>query len=153
MRLLAVDIGNTNINFGIFKENRLAGKFKISTRGYQLKELKKKIGRLKPDEIIISSVVPRACDILRRDLKGLFRKTPYVLGKDITAPVKNLYRHPKQVGQDRLVNAYAGIIFYGAPLVVVDFGTAVTFDVILKNKEYLGEMMLPGLGISLYGLS
>jgi len=152
MKLLAVDIGNTNINFGVFKKNRLTGKFKISTSGYKLKELKRKIGREVPDEIIISSVVPRACDILNRDLKALFHKAPYVLGKNIAVPIKNLYRYPKQVGQDRLVDAYAGVVLHGAPLIVVDFGTAVTFDIISKKKEYLGGMILPGLGISLEGL-
>ncbi len=152
MKLLAVDIGNTNINFGVFEKNKLAGKFMIPTRGYQLKELKKKTGKLEPDEIIISSVVPGACNILGRDLKALFHKAPYVLGKNIAVPVKNLYRYPKQVGQDRLVDAYAGITLYGAPLIVVDFGTAVTFDIISKKKEYLGGMILPGLGISLEGL-
>lgn len=152
MKLLAVDIGNTNINFGIFKEDRLTGKFKISTRGYKLKELKRKIGKAKPDEVIISSVVPAACDILAKDIKALFHKPAHVLGKNIAVPVKNLYRRPKQVGQDRLVDAYAGITLYGAPLIVVDFGTAVTFDVISKKKEYLGGMILPGLGISLEGL-
>jgi type III pantothenate kinase len=64
-------------------------------------------------------------------------------------PIKNLYRKPYQVGQDRLVNAYAGLKLYGAPLIVVDFGTAVTFDVVSRNNEYLGGMILPGLGISL----
>jgi len=152
MKLLAVDIGNTNINFGVFEKNKLAGKFMIPTRGYQLKELKKKTGKLEPDEIIISSVVPGACNILGRDLKSLFSRAPYVLGKNIAVPVKNLYRHPKQVGQDRLVDAYAGVTLYGAPLIVVDFGTAVTFDIISKKKEYLGGMILPGLGISLEGL-
>ncbi|MFZ2602788.1 MAG: type III pantothenate kinase, partial [Candidatus Omnitrophota bacterium] len=60
---------------------------------------------------------------------------------------------PSQVGQDRLVNAYAGLTLYGAPLVVVDFGTAITFDVISKNGAYLGGMILPGLRISLAALS
>ena len=64
-------------------------------------------------------------------------------------PIKNLYRNPKQVGQDRLVNAYAAVKLYGAPLIVVDFGTAVTFDIISKNKAYLGGMILPGMRISL----
>jgi len=63
--------------------------------------------------------------------------------------IKNLYRRPRQVGQDRLVNAYAGLKIYGAPLVIVDFGTAVTFDAVSKHREYLGGMILPGLKISL----
>ena len=69
--------------------------------------------------------------------KGLFkslRSIPvYCLGENLTAPIKNLYARPKQVGQDRLVNAYAASRLYGAPLVVIDFGTAVTLDVISKT--------------------
>ena len=68
-------------------------------------------------------------------------------------PIKNLYLNPKEVGQDRLVNAYAGVKLYGAPLVVIDFGTAVTFDVISGRKEYLGGLILPGLRISLEALN
>ncbi len=152
MKLLAIDIGNTSINFGIFENNRLVKEFKIPTKEYSLKELKRKMGRIKTDEAIISSVVPAVCDILGRDIKRLLHKPVYVLGKNITAPIKNLYRYPKQVGQDRLVNAYAGVMLYGAPLIVVDFGTAVTFDIISKGKGYLGGMILPGLKISLKSL-
>jgi type III pantothenate kinase len=64
-------------------------------------------------------------------------------------PVENLYRCPRQAGQDRLVNAYAAIALYGTPLVVVDFGTAITFDVISKKGKYRGGMILPGLQASL----
>ncbi|MDD5045282.1 MAG: type III pantothenate kinase, partial [Candidatus Omnitrophica bacterium] len=100
----------------------------------------------------ISSVVPKARDILSRDLKKLLGITPFILGKNITAPIKNLYHYPKKAGQDRLVNAYAGAMLYGAPLIVVDLGTAVTFDVVSRKKEYLGGMILPGLRVSLEGL-
>jgi len=64
-----------------------------------------------------------------------------------------LYRRPAQVGQDRLVNAYAAFFSYGAPLIVIDFGTAVTFDVVSQKREYLGGMILPGLKISLDSLA
>jgi len=90
---------------------------------------------------------------MEKELRKLLGKQPYIIGKGIKAPIKNLYRRPKQVGQDRLVNAYAGIKLYGAPLIAVDFGTAVTFDVVSGNKEYLGGMILPGLTISLDALN
>jgi type III pantothenate kinase len=98
-------------------------------------------------------VVPVAANNLKKSLFELVGKRPYIIGKAIKVPVRNLYRNPSQVGQDRLVNAYAGINLYGAPLIAVDFGTAITFDVVSKNKEYLGGMILPGLGISLDALN
>ncbi len=161
--LLAVDIGNTNINFGIFRGNKIIKRFIIPTKNYNLIRLKQllHLNRQRANrqqdneiyEIIICSVVPSTHKILEKDLKKILGKPPYNIGKDIIVPITNLYRYPKQVGQDRLVNAYAGVVFYGAPLIVVDFGTAITFDVVTKNKEYLGGMILPGLGISLDALS
>ncbi|MFH1397424.1 MAG: type III pantothenate kinase, partial [Candidatus Omnitrophota bacterium] len=68
-------------------------------------------------------------------------------------PIKNHYQFPEEVGQDRLVNAFAAIKLYGYPAIVVDFGTAITFDVISKKKEYLGGMILPGLETSLRSLA
>jgi type III pantothenate kinase len=150
--LLAVDIGNTNISFGVFKGRRMAKKFHILTATYRPIQLKRALGKLMVSDAVICSVVPRLTKLLGRDLKKITGKRPYIIGKDIPVPIRNLYRCPRQVGQDRLVNAYAGIKLYGAPLIVVDFGTAVTFDVISKRKEYLGGMVLPGLGISLEAL-
>lgn len=147
-KLLAIDIGNTNINFGLFVNRKLIKKFIVPTKNYNFKLLKTKISKNSFGNIIICSVVPKITKILNKDFKKINKK-PLILGENITVPIKNLYRKPKQVGQDRLVNAYAGIKLYGNPLIVVDFGTAITFDVISKNKEYLGGMILPGLNISL----
>lgn len=153
--LLAIDIGNTNINFGVFQGKRITKKFFIPTKEYTLKKVYNNLGAADVDieEAVICSVVPKATKILKKHLKVLLGKPPYIIGKDIKVPVKNLYRNPKQVGHDRLINAYAGVILYGSPLIVVDFGTAITFDVISKNKEYLGGMILPGLHISLDALA
>jgi len=152
--LLAIDIGNTNISLGIFSGARIIKRYVVATRNSKLSaELKRMIRRHKVDNTIICSVVPYATAIVSGILTKLTGKRPYIIGKDILVPVKNLYRRPKQVGQDRLVNAYAGCVMYGAPLVAIDFGTAVTFDVVSKDKEYLGGMILPGLGISLDALS
>ena len=149
MKLLAVDIGNTNISFALFRANRIIKRFDIPTREYNLKKLKNSLDKVAIDDSIICSVVPRATGILEKGLKSQLGARPYIIGKDISVPIKNLYRKPEQVGQDRLINAYAGTRFYGAPLIIVDFGTAVTFDVVSKNREYLGGMILPGLQISL----
>lgn len=150
--LLAVDIGNTNISFGTFRDNEIVKRFNIPTKSYCLKKLKQILGKADIGDAIVCSVVPKVAKILENDIKNTFRRRPYILGKNAAVPIKNLYRNPKQVGQDRLVNAYAGVMFYGAPLIVVDFGTAITFDVISKDREYLGGMILPGLEISLVAL-
>jgi type III pantothenate kinase len=150
--LLAIDIGNTNIGFGVFKENRIIKRFNILTKKYNFKKFRHLLGKISIDDSIICSVVPATTKILEKDLKKILGRRAHIIGKDIIAPIKNLYRRPQQVGQDRLVNAYAGIKLYGAPLIVVDFGTAITFDIISKNKEYRGGMILPGLQISLDAL-
>ncbi|MFH0739104.1 MAG: type III pantothenate kinase [Candidatus Omnitrophota bacterium] len=151
--LLAIDIGNTNINFGIFKGKRLFKKFFVSTKGYSAKRLKKALSGYSIDAAVICSVVPAVTGAVAGDLSKIPGTYIYILGKNIEVPLKNLYRNPLQVGFDRLVNAYAGIKLYGAPLIVVDFGTAITLDVISKDKAYMGGMIFPGLRISLRALN
>jgi len=138
MNLLAIDVGNTNINFGIF---------------CNLKLLKRMLGKSCIENAVICSVVPHVTNTLAADLRKITGNKPLIIGKNLLLPIKNLYHKPKQVGQDRLVNAYAGTKLFGAPLIVVDFGTAITFDVISKNKTYLGGIILPGLKISLNALA
>ena len=147
--LLAVDIGNTNIDFGVFKRDRLLSKFSIPTNARSPGLLKKGLGGKRVDDVLICSVVPEATRSLLRGLKGLVVGKPHIVGKDIKVPIRNLYRKPAQVGQDRLVNAYAGVALYGAPLIAVDFGTAVTFDIISGKGDYSGGMILPGLQLCL----
>lgn len=159
--LLAVDIGNTNAAFGLIKGSKIIRTFNIPTNTYTSKELKTKTGgrfwknRTVPfiSDAVICSVVPEATRRLKQDLSALTGRKPYIIGKDIKVPIKNLYRKPRQVGQDRLVNAYAAANLYGVPLIAIDFGTAVTFDIISAKKEYLGGMILPGLKISLEALN
>lgn len=105
-------------------------------------------GRVTIDEVIICSVSPKALTIVKACVKKVFKVSPKIIGKDIIVPIKNKYDDPKQVGQDRLVCAYAAIELYGAPVVVVDLGTAITFDVISKRHEYLGGMIVPGIRLS-----
>jgi len=127
-------------------------RFDIPTKGYSRGKLKKLLKKAAVEESIVCSVVPTVTGVLVRDLSVLTRSRPYIIGKDIRVPIRNLYRKPKEVGQDRLVNAYAAVRLYGAPAIVVDCGTAVTFDVISRKREYLGGMILAGLGISLDAL-
>ncbi|MCM8797680.1 MAG: type III pantothenate kinase [Candidatus Omnitrophica bacterium] len=152
--LLAIEIGNTNINMAVFRGKRLLRRYLLPTRSKQYRQFLKGIFKSnKIQAVILCSVVPQATIRLQKELLRLCGLTPLIIGKDLQVPIKNMYRRPGQVGQDRLVNAYAGMTLYGAPLIVVDFGTAITFDVISKKKEYLGGMIVPGLQISLDALA
>ncbi|MDD5281670.1 MAG: type III pantothenate kinase [Candidatus Omnitrophica bacterium] len=151
--LLAIDVGNTNISCGIFKGPRLVKQFNIPAKAcfktHLIRKLKD-VSRISAS--IICSVVPKQTPGILRNLISLTGKTPYIIGRDLLIPIRNLYHRPKQVGQDRLVNAYAASILYQAPLIVIDSGTAITFDVISKKNEYLGGLIAPGMEISLKAL-
>jgi type III pantothenate kinase len=157
--LLAVDIGNTNITAGIFKGKRLVGKTKIPTHSYSLyensfKRLFKKCGLDKEEKrrVIISSVVPIALTRIVMHLNRIAKCRMTILGRDTKVPIKNMYRIKSEVGQDRLMNAFAARELYGAPAVIIDFGTAVTFDIVSAKGEYLGGLIMPGIGMSLKSL-
>ena len=152
--LLTIDIGNTSITIGVFKGNSLIKTYRIPTHtGNYETAFKKILGSKRAREAIICSVVPKSTPRVEKVLRKLLTKNAVVLVKNNTIPIKNCYRKPRQVGQDRLVNAYAAVKLYGAPAIIIDFGTAITFDVVSKNKEYLGGMILPGLEISLDALA
>jgi len=152
--LLTVDVGNTTINCGVFEKHKFKRRYAFATNsGNYSKFLKNIFTHNIINDAIISSVVPKVTKALEKELRKFLTKPALILGKNLKVPVKNLYRFPKQVGQDRLVNAFAAVKLYGAPAIVVDFGTAITFDVISRKEEYLGGMILPGLRISLEALN
>jgi type III pantothenate kinase len=151
--LLTIDVGNTNITGGIFAAKKLICRFDIPTKAYKKTELVKKLRRYPViSAMVICSVVPKITRILKRDLKSITGRKPYIIGKDLIVPIENRYRFPGQVGQDRLVNAYAASSIYSCPLIVIDSGTAITFDVISKQGAYLGGLIFPGMRISLEAL-
>ncbi|MDD5079213.1 MAG: type III pantothenate kinase [Candidatus Omnitrophica bacterium] len=150
--LLTIDIGNTNISFGLWTNGKLARKFDLDTKKYTLVQVKRLLKNKKPDDVVICSVVPQATRRLELEFTRWLGKKIKVIGKNLKIKITNRYRQPKQVGQDRLVNAFAATALYGSPLIVIDLGTAVTFDIISGKKEYLGGMILPGLAISLESL-
>lgn len=154
--LLAIDIGNTNIHNGIFKAGTLKKRFRFPTYGRNLE--KEYYRRLKPylgkiEKVIIVSVVPPVLKDVEPKLRRIFKQKILVVGRDVDSGVRNLYRHPAQVGQDRLINARAAYELYGGSTIVVDFGTAITIDVINRRKEYLGGVIAPGVELSLDALS
>jgi len=154
MRLVAVDIGNTSIHFALHEKGKWGRHFSISTQASEsaLRALLiKKAALFKDAEVAIASVVPAKSTVLKRVLRSLGVRA-YLIGKDIPVPVKNLYRNPRQVGIDRLLNALAAYRIYKKELIVIDFGTAITFDIVNRQGEYMGGVIAPGIEISLEAL-
>jgi len=154
--IVAVDIGNTTITIGIFRGKRLISQQRIQTQKsfscVLWKRVVKKIKSARCENAIICSVVPLRTKSVQKYLGALIEGRVFVLGRDIKVPIENRYKKPKQVGQDRLVNAYAGLQLFGKGLIIVDFGTAITFDVVSRKGAYLGGLVFPGIEISLQAL-
>mgnify|MGYP001767018277 CR=1 FL=1 len=151
--LLAIDIGNTNLTAGIFAGRKLKIQFDLPSKKYKPGQLTRRLKKFPGiSACIICSVVPGLSRLIRHELKPLTGRHTYILGQNLAVPIKNRYHYPKQVGQDRLVNAYASTLLYGAPLIVIDSGTAITFDVISSQRAYLGGMIFPGVRICLEAL-
>lgn len=155
--ILCADIGNTNIVIGLFNRKKLILRFEIPTFLINNKKklaliLKKKLNKKNLNEAIICSVVPRATRIFRSILSKIFCLKCVELGREIEAPIKNRYLTPRRVGQDRLANAVAAVRLYGKPLIIVDFGTCITFDCISVKGEYLGGLIMPGIEMTLNAL-
>lgn len=157
--ILASDIGNTTIAIGLCKGDRLALKGRLPTKDFKqfksfLKNILKKrnVAPSKLESAVICSVVPKINREIKNAIRGIVDIPIYLLGENLTVPIKNLYARPRQVGQDRLVCAYTAMKLYGAPVINVDLGTAITFDLVSKNREYLGGIILPGLHLSLSAL-
>jgi len=156
--LLALDVGNTNIVLGLFSGKQLRHHWRISTRRegtsdeYNiLIEALFSLEHVRRQEIgaaVISSVVPPLQATLKEMIEGNFGVIPLLIEPGIKTGMPILYENPKEVGADRIVNAVAAIEQYGKPTIVVDFGTATTFDVISERGEYLGGAIAPGISIS-----
>jgi len=161
--LLAIDIGNTTTNFGVFERGRLRSQFAIATQPHrtpdevttQLAALAttRKLHLSHAKQILICSAVPRMTAVLTDALKSLDAGPIRLVGQDLAVPLKNRYTYPEQVGQDRLVGAYAAWRTYKKDCIVADFGTAITIDLVTKAGEYLGGIIAPGLDISLEALA
>lgn len=156
--LLAIDIGNTNIVLGLFRERELVHHWRVGTRrdetsdeyGILLKNLFEVVGvpRSAVSGMIIASVVPPLQPVFEELARDYFQVAPVVVGPGIRTGMPVLYDNPREVGADRIVNAVAAYETYGGPAIVVDFGTATTFDAVSAKGEYLGGVIAPGIGIS-----
>ena len=161
--LLAVDVGNTETMMGVFRDEELTWHWRLSTVPERTAdELALLFGGLLEHQdlsfdrhvtaVVISSVVPSATQALREMVRGYFGFRPVVVEPGTKTGVPVLTDNPREVGADRVVNAVAALDKYGGPAIVVDFGTATTFDAISEKGEYLGGVISPGIQISAQAL-
>lgn len=161
--LLVIDVGNTNIVFGVYEKDVLLYDWRIATEknrtsdeyGLLFEQIFKYHGLCPKnvEDVIISSVVPTLMHTLSTMSVKYFDKEPIIIGPGIKTGMSIKYDNPKEVGADRIVNAVAGYEKYGGPLIIVDFGTAITFCAISKDGDYLGGVITPGIIISSEALS
>ncbi len=156
--LLVIDVGNTNTVIGMFDSDKLVADWRIETRrgrtsdehGMLLRQLIA-VRNLSPELVdggVLACVVPPAQAAMERAMRATFHVEPLVVGPDIRTDIPLLVDNPKEVGADRIVNAKAAWEQTKGGCIVVDFGTATTFDVISPRGEYLGGAICPGLVIS-----
>lgn len=156
--LLVVDVGNTQTVLGLFEAVDLVHDFRIETSPNRTLDeyhvlLRSLLGvaEVERDEVeaaIVASVVPAVTDTFMRAVSLAFGVEPLVVGPGIKTGMPILYENPREVGADRIVNAVAAYAIVGGASIVVDFGTATTFDVVSPKGEYLGGVIAPGIRIS-----
>lgn len=156
--LLVIDVGNTNIVLGIFKDQELVDHWRVSTDrlrttdeyGVLIRHLfyLNGVNSEEIDAIIISSVVPPVMPTFERMCQRYFGLTPLVIGPGVKTGMDIKYDNPREVGADRIVNAVAAYEKFGGPVIIIDFGTATTFCAVDKKGTYLGGAICPGIGIS-----
>ncbi len=161
--LLTFDIGNTNIVIGLFDGNKLTHKWRMisdtkkSADDYAVDLIElfltDKIDCLKVSGSIIASVVPALTSKIFDALKKFTNEQIFIVGdKNVKLDIEILVQNKNEVGDDRLINSIAARQKFGNSLIVIDFGTATTFDVVSQNGEYLGGVIAPGINLSLKAL-
>lgn len=156
--LLVIDIGNTNITVGIYKQEDLIGSFRIMTQtprtsdeyGMLLSDLvvHRDIKIEEIEDVIISSVVPQIMHSFNNAIRKYFKKEPMEVRVGTKTGIKVATPNPNEIGADRIVDAVAAYDTYGGPVIVLDFGTATTYDLILEDGSFVAGITSPGIKIS-----
>ena len=160
--ILAIDIGNTNIVIGCIEGEKVNFVERVSTDLSKTEleyvvEFKTlfdlyQIGLEDINGSIISSVVPPLNNIMKSSLEKMLHRAPLVVGPGVKTGLNILMDNPGQLGSDLVVNAVAGLHYYGAPIIMIDMGTATTISVVDEKRNYIGGMILPGAKVSLDSL-
>lgn len=153
--LLAIDVGNTNITLGIFENDKIIGTYRMTTKvprtsdeyGVMIKGI---IGDnfKKIKGIIISSVVPNVMHSLKNCCIKYFNIEPYIVGPGSKTGIRLAVPNPREIGADRIVDVVAAYELYGGPVIVIDFGTATTYDLVNDKGEFVAGITAPGIRIS-----
>ena len=156
--LLTIDIGNTQTVIGLFKEDKILTSWRMVTPKYETSdEIAAAVfnflrnSEFNPKDInnvAISCVVPRILDEITKMSRRYFNQTPFIVTSDVKSDLIIKYDYPREIGADRIANSVAVKEIYGYPAVVVDFGTATTFDILSSRGEYIGGVIAPGIEIS-----
>ena len=156
--LLTIDVGNTNITFGIFEKKVLVTTFRMTTKqlrtsdeyGVGIIEMMERnnISEQAITDVIIASVVPDVMHSLNNAFIKYFGITPIIVGPGIRTGIRIVTENPKQIGADRIVDAAAAYAMYGGPVLVLDFGTATTYDLVDENGAFIAGVTAPGIRIS-----
>lgn len=156
--LLVIDAGNTNVTFGVFRGTELLAQWRLTTereRGSDQYETQVQsafancgLDRRQVDAVVIASVVPPLTATLVHVVGVIFNLTPLIVDHTTNVGLEILYDSPADLGADRIVDAVAAVTRYGVPCIVVDFGTATTFNAVNEAKAYLGGVIAPGLMIA-----
>lgn len=154
--LLTIDIGNTNITFGVWKDKELFGPWRLKTRPLKSSDqyglfltdvlIRNELNKIKG--AIVSSVVPDVMHSFLNSLRKYLLIEPLIVGPGIKTGIPIRTENPKEVGADRIANSVAASIFYELPAIVIDFGTATSFDIINSKSEFVGAVTAPGMQIS-----
>jgi len=155
--LLAIDIGNTTVKFGVFDRENLIGKFVIPTvRNQTAADIDSLVNSNLPQKVsavIISSVVPELKNSIEKFIEKRFEIIPFFVEYDFDFGLKIKYNSPETLGIDRIVAAFAAAQKYGKPCIVCDFGTATTIDAVNSGGEYLGGVIVAGMNLLADALS
>ena len=160
--LLAIDLGNTNLAFGLFEGDQLRHDWRLATRrdsmpdelGLVMVQLMRQeaVDPKSVEAVVVASVIPPLNSSLIQAIQRYFGHEPLMVGPGVRTGLKIHYRDPKEVGADRIGAAMAAFKKYGGPLIIIDFGTGTTYDVVSKDGDYLGGAIAPGMGISVDAL-
>ena len=160
--LLALDVGNTNVTIGAFDGTRLAGRWRLRTIREQTADewgiLLRNLFTLASldlgavNGVIISSVVPAVDQPLEAMAQRYFSRRPLFVTNNLDLGITIRYDNPREVGADRIANGVAALCKYGGPVVAVDLGTTINFDIVSAQAEFLGGVICPGIDMSISGL-
>jgi len=156
--VFVVDVGNTNITYGVYDDEELVTSFRMTSKvartsdeyGMEIIEILK-INGISRDDIegcIIASVVPGVMYSLTSGIKRYFEVNPIIVGVGVKTGIKVITEAPKEIGADRIVDAVGAYEKYGGPILVIDFGTATTYDLISEKGEFMAGITAPGVRMS-----